>query len=265
MKVFWSFARQAFHSTAVYRFDFWLQLATTFLLMYSAHWIWTTLYTQSPGAFGSSLGQMVTYGVLGMALQNILHPGGGPQRYMAAQVRIGAIDLDLVKPLDFHLHMLARYSGETLFRFLVQSTPALLVGYLWLGLQPPHDAPAALLFALSLVLGYLVLFSLNFLIGLLAVVALDIRNINWAYNAVIGFLAGQMVPLWLLPRAIGALAEILPFKSIYYVPMSIYIGRVEGPAAWQALGFQAVWLVLLVLAGRLGWGRVQARLVVQGG
>lgn len=265
MKVFWSFARQAFHSTAVYRFDFWLRLVTTFLLMYAAHWVWTTLYTQSPGAFGVSLPQMVTYGVLGMALQTILHPGYGPQAYIATQVRIGAIDLDLVKPLDFHLHMLARNAGETLFRFSVQSVPTLLVGYLLLGLQPPRGAQAALLFALSLALGYLVLFSLNFLIGLLAVVTLDIRNINWAYNALIGFLAGQMVPLWLFPRAINALAELLPFKSIYYIPMSIYIGRLQGLAAWQALGFQAVWLVLLVLAGRWGWGRVHARLVVQGG
>ena len=61
MKTFWAFARQHFHATAIYRLDFWLRVASTPILMYGMRSIWTTLYTQRPGAFGISLQQMVTY------------------------------------------------------------------------------------------------------------------------------------------------------------------------------------------------------------
>jgi ABC-2 type transport system permease protein len=74
-----------------------------------------------------------------------------------------------------------------------------------------------------------------------------------------------MVPLWLFPGLIGALAEALPFKSIFYIPMSIYIGRFAGAAVVTAIGFQLLWLGLLILFSRWVWSRVHARLVIQGG
>lgn len=265
MKIFWSFARQAFYNTAIYRFEFWLQLVSVFFMMYSVYWIWNILYTQSPKAFGVTLEQMVTYGVLGMALETIFHPGRGPQTYMATQVRSGAIDTDLIKPIDFHIHMLARNFGETLFRFGTLAVPALIIGYLFLDFRLPAGPVNGILFAFSLVLGYLVLFSLNFLLGMLAVVTLDIRSISWSYNALVRFFAGQMVPLWLFPGYIATLADILPFKSIYFIPMSIYIGKLSGSSAMESIIFQLIWLSILMLIGRLAWIRVHAKLVVQGG
>jgi len=263
MKIFWSFTRQAFHNTVIYRFEFWLRLVSAFLWMYSIQWVWRTLYTQRPGAFGVSLEQMVTYGVLGMVLETFLDVG--PEWYMATQVRSGAIDTDLMKPLDFHVHMLARSTGEMLFSLGVISIPALLIGYTLFDLQLPPDVSTGLLFGISLVLGYLVLFHLGFLLGSLALVTLDIRSISWAYYSLVSFFAGQMVPLWLFPQFLRVLAEALPFKSVYYIPMSIYIGTFTGAAALQAIAFQAVWAVVLLLISRWAWSRVRARLVVQGG
>ncbi len=265
MRIFWSFARQAFHNAAIYRFDYWLQLISVFLMMYSVHWIWTSLYSQHPAAFGVNVAQMVTYGILGMALEAIFNPGQGPQMYIATQLKTGGIDTDLAKPLDFHLHMLARNFGEILFRFGTLVLPSALIGGAFLGLQFPASPVAAGLFAVSLLLGYLVLFALNFLLGMLAVVTLDIRSISWAYNSLVRFFSGQMVPLWLFPGFLGALANVLPFRSIYAIPISIYIGKLNGSAALEALIFQSVWVIALFIVGRLAWNGVHTRLVVQGG
>jgi ABC-2 type transport system permease protein len=265
MKIFWSFARQSFHNTAVYRFDFWLQLVGTFLMMYSVYWIWKILYAQNTGAFGVSVEQMITYGALGMALETIFHPGRGPQFYMASQLKTGAIDTDLLKPLDFHVHMLARNFGELFFRFVTLSIPAVTIGIVFLDVRPPVDALHGGLFLISLLLGFLVLFSLNFLLGMLAVITLDIRSISWAYNGFVRFFSGQMVPLWLFPGFLAAAANALPFKSIYFIPISIYIGQLDTEAALQGLLFQAIWFCVLMLMGRLIWSRVHAKLVVQGG
>ena len=71
----------------------------------------------------------------------------GPEWYIATQVRTGAIDTDLMKPLDFHFHMLARSAGEVLFGLGILALPAFAMGYFLFGLQPPGDVTASLLFA----------------------------------------------------------------------------------------------------------------------
>jgi ABC-type uncharacterized transport system permease subunit len=263
MKLFWAFTRQAFHNSVVFRVEFWLRFLSIFLWMYTIQWVWRTLYTQRPGAFGVDLEQMVTYGVLGMALETFMDVG--PEWYISQQVRTGAIDTDLMKPLDFHLHMLARSTGEMLFSLSVLALPTFSIGFVFFGLQPPASLEAGLLFTVSITLGFLVLFHLGFLLGTLVLATLDIRSIAWAYYSFISFFAGQMVPLWLFPPALRAVAEVLPFKSAYYIPSSIYIGSFTGQEALQAIGFQLTWVIILTLLARWAWSRMDARLVVQGG
>lgn len=263
MKTFWAFARQNFHATAVYRLDFWLRVASTPILMYGTRWVWMTLYTQRPGAFGISLQQMVTYAVLAMAIENLFYTG--PLYYIARQVKSGAIDVDLLKPLDFHFHMLARSTGEMFFRIIVIALPAMLVGYFLFDLQLPATLQTGSLFVLAFLLGYLVNFHLDFLLGTIATVTLDIHSIDWAFQATSRFFSGQFVPLWLFPGALGILANILPFRSIFSTPLSIYAGVLKEGAMIQALGFQLLWLIILLMLSRWLWGRVQMRIVSQGG
>ncbi len=263
MKIFWSFARQTFQFIVAYRFDFFMEFVLAILRMYGIYWVWRILYTQRPGAFGVDLAQMTTYGVMGMALEMFIW--SRPQWYMANQVKSGAIDTDLMKPLDFHVYMLARSIGEMFIGIGFLGLPALLVAYIFLGVQFPPNLWAGVMFIASLVLGFLLLFHLNFLLGSLAIVALDIRHINWAYFSLVRFLGGQIVPLWLFPPFVAALAEVLPFKGTYYIPISIYIGKLTGMEAINALGFQILWLLALVLLSRLVWAMAHRRLVVQGG
>jgi len=263
MKTSWAFARQHFHTTAMYRLDFLLWSTSILILMYGTRWVWITLYTQRPGAFGVSLQQMVTYAVLSMAIENLFYTG--PPYYMAQQVRSGAIDVDLLKPLDFHFHMLARSTGEMLFRIIVLALPAMLVGYFLFDLQLPANSQSGFLFVVALLLGYLVNFHLEFLLGSIALVTLEIHSIDWAFHATSRFFSGQFVPLWLFPGVLGPLAGILPFRSIFSTPLSIYTGVLSGGSIIQAIGFQLLWLIILLIISRWLWERVQTRIVSQGG
>jgi ABC-2 type transport system permease protein len=263
MKLFLSFARQNFHALAAYRFDFLLRASSIIILMYGIRWLWITLYTEHPGAFGVSLPQMVTYGVLSMAILNLFFTG--PPYYMAQQVRTGAIDLDLLKPWDFQFHMLARSTGEMLFRVFVLALPGMLLGYFLFDLQLPANAQSGLLFVMALLLGYLVNFHLDYLLGLLAFVSIEIHSIDWALHATARFFSGQFIPLWLFPGLLGTLANVLPFRGTLFVPLAIYTGVLQGGAAVQAIGFQLSWLVVLFGVSRWLWGQIQVRIISQGG
>jgi ABC-2 type transport system permease protein len=160
--------------------------------------------------------------------------------------------------------MLARSIGETIVGGSL-ALPALIVSYFFLDVSLPTDIGTAVAFLVSLALGFLVIFHLNFMLGSLAVLTLDIRHISWAYTSTVRFFGGQMVPLWLFPPALAAIANVLPFQSTFSIPMSIYIGKITGADVFRALGFQLSWMVALVLFSRLLWTWAHRRLVVQGG
>jgi ABC-2 type transport system permease protein len=111
----------------------------------------------------------------------------------------------------------------------------------------------------------MVIFHLNFILGMLAVFTLDIRHVSWAYMSIIRFFGGQWVPLWLFPPALVVIANFLPFQSTFAIPMSIYIGKIAGADVIKALGIQFSWMVALALGSRILWTWAHRRLVVQGG
>lgn len=57
----------------------------------------------------------------------------------------------------------------------------------------------------------------------------------------------------------------MTLQAVVYTPVSIYLGRLPGQELVFALGLQAVWGIVLLLAGRWLWARAAPRLEVQGG
>jgi ABC-type uncharacterized transport system permease subunit len=78
-------------------------------------------------------------------------------------------------------------------------------------------------------------------------------------------LSGQYIPLWFYPESLQTLVFFFPFYTIFYVPMAIFSGHLNGAAAIEAVLGQAAWFIGLTLFARLIWQRVHRFLVIQGG
>ena len=259
-----AFIRNEFFNATVYRTVFWLRLVYTFLMMYSVGYVWRALYATGTGRMDWTLPQMITYAVMGVALESIMLPYYGPQSYIMEQVRKGTIEMDIMKPLDFQFYMFAKNIGSLLVRLGLLVVPSLIVAYFMFGLQLPCTG-ILLAFTLSLILAILVSFLLNYMLGLLSMVTMNIRNIFWGYNAMLRFFSGQSVPLWLFPGSLEIISTMLPFRCIYSIPMSIYIDSYQGAALWGQLGRQALWCAILFICSRLMTKRVLTKLMIQGG
>jgi len=264
MRVLYAFTRTAFHNAFIYRIHFWIRLFSIFIMMYASYSLWSILYRQIPDAFGMDLERMTTYGVLGILLMSFVDVATDTSWYIAEQVRLGTLELDLMKPLDFIFHMFCLNLGEFILLLVTNGLPGLLFAYLFLGFRLPASPQAGFAFLLSLSLGYVVFFGISFILGMLSIVTTDIRSYMWAFYSVVRFASGQAVPLWMFPPALAAIVTLLPFKDIYFVPMTIYIGAYEGSLT-GALFSQALWAVGLILISYLIWSRVQRRITVQGG
>jgi ABC-2 type transport system permease protein len=264
MKVFGRFLACYFRQNAYYRFEFVMQFVRDALMMYCYYALWNIIFDYGMGYEGAEKIQVLVYGVYGAVVTTFV-TRDGCQVYMKTRIRQGTMDADLLKPLGFQMHMLMRDLSQKAAKFVYFTLPALILFSLLTRLFFVPALTNFCLFLVSTVLAYMVLFSINFLFGILCFYTLSVENIAFCYTAVITFLSGQMVPLWIFPQWAQNIVNILPFRCIFDMPMSIYIGRLTVAEALKVIALQLVWGVVLWLLGGLAWRGVRKHVISQGG
>jgi ABC-2 type transport system permease protein len=108
-------------------------------------------------------------------------------------------------------------------------------------------------------------FLISTLVGLVAFWTLELFGFNVIVRFLSEFLSGGLVPLWFLPPWARWIAELLPFQSLAHLPLSIYVGKIEGAAISVALLKQAAWIAVLSALAWLIWKAAERKIIVQGG
>ncbi len=268
MRTFAAFLKTEQRCMGLYRADFFLKLIYGMIAMYGVRSLWTVLYAQDPAMVGRPLASMTTYAMLAVALDIVFYPSAlstAPQNYISGQVRTGRIDTDLLRPMDLQGQLFARNVGTAVFSILWLVVPAWFMGVLFLGMMLPPGFLWGAGFVVSVALSFLILFSLNFLLGMVCFATTNIKQLTMAYSGIITILSGKLIPNWLYPDWMQAVIRVLPFRCIFETPLNIYTGAVTEREIWSGLLLQAVWGVVLFLAGHLLWGRMHRHLTVQGG
>ena len=133
------------------------------------------------------------------------------------------------------------------------------------GLGLPASPTAFLRFLLSLVLGLLVMVSLNMMVYVTSLFTISGDGLRILFCSIVEVLSGQIIPLPFFPEHVQRILEWNPFASTGNVPFRIYSGNLSGAKLYQAVFLQIFWLILLNVLGRLLAARGEKRAVVQGG
>lgn len=134
-----------------------------------------------------------------------------------------------------------------------------------MGLELPPTILHGTALLISGVFSFLILFSLNFMLGMVCFATTEIRQITMAYSGILTILSGKLIPNWLYPEWMQAVIEVLPFRCIFETPLNIYTGAVGSRETIYNLLLQAAWVAVLLLLGKVMWLGVHKRLAVQGG
>ena len=76
---------------------------------------------------------------------------------------------------------------------------------------------------------------------------------------------GALIPLWFFPAELRAIADWLPFQSMLFAPIAIYLGQLTGGDTVRAIALQLLWVLALYIAVRAVWRHAMRRVVLQGG
>lgn len=200
--------------------------------------------------------------------QGLLMPVGlfGSDREMAERILTGEVAMDLSRPYDYQGWWAAVALGKAWFYVWARGLPPFLAASLVLHLRLPTGEPWVwVAFPVSVALAVGVAFTWGFLLQLTAFWIIDVRGptqIGW-FGA--QFLAGMLVPVFLFPDGLEAVARALPFVAMLQLPAEVFLGKHAGADLLAVYGHQVVWLVVLAGAGRLVLARAVRRVVVHGG
>ncbi len=165
-------------------------------------------------------------------------------------VRTGKFVTFALRPMSHRTFALGQKLGHRTLGFFLEFIPVWLV--FALVFRVPLVPAAPLWAILSIALGFLMMFLVNYAVGLLAFWFTRTDGVRALFRLCRDLLAGTLVPLSFFPGAVQKLMLVLPFQFITYVPVRVFLGRYElagltlslpAVVGLQALAVAAMWAV----------------------
>ncbi|MBR4579793.1 MAG: ABC-2 family transporter protein [Lachnospiraceae bacterium] len=185
---------------------------------------------------------------------------------MGRAIQSGKIVLDLLKPVSYTQYLLFRLEGGNLCGFVFTFIPTFIIVQI-ITKGAIHMGINILFYLASALLGMLINFAIDFIIGTVCLYTQSIWGINIMKEVVVLFLSGATVPLAFFPPVLKSIALFLPFHSIYNTPLTFLTkGQELGLGqSFMLLGEQLFWVVILLVIGKIFWKLSERIITVNGG
>lgn len=261
MKPYLTYFQKSFKQSTAYRATVWLQIVAAIVSVLVQVSVWRSLI--GAGAVnGITLGDMITYVIINAIMLAFTLK---PVNDVDARLRSGDISIDLLRPIQYPLLVLADQLGRAAFRLIFVAIPVIAVSGMMFDFSFPPSLVSAMSFPLTVVFALLISFGIGYLIALLSFWFLTTFHFSWAIGGLITLFSGSFLPLWFFPDRWEMVARLLPFQFLGFVPAAVWLGQIRGEelVRTSALGF--VWTVVLLLTAHALWNKATRQLVIQGG
>ena len=267
MRKYLSFFRMRFLAGLQYRAAAWAGISTQFawggmtILMYWA------FFRNDPNAFPMSFRELSSYIWLQQAFLAMFMTWFFDNEIFE-NITSGSICYELCRPCDLYSMWFVKNMTIRLSRVVLRCLPILLVAAFLpdpFGVRLPAGPAAALLFPVSMLLGFLVLIAFSMLIYISAFYTISPMGIRILTASILEFLCGALVPIPFFPDWLQPALYALPFASMQSAPFLVYIGHFTTAEAIQVILTQLIWFAVLYLIGRIWIKQALKRVVVFGG
>ncbi|MGW5362991.1 ABC transporter permease [Actinopolymorpha pittospori] len=174
--------------------------------------------------------------------------------FLARDIRLGKLSSWMVRPASLLLNFVANNLSEK-----VMKTFALLpmIGVLWWVFHDSMHFPAGgghlTLFATSVVLAAVLVFTIDILVASLAFWMDDVAALHQARQLIANVLSGSIVPLALMPDWSRGFVDIQPFRYTVSFPVEILAGDLSGAELLTGMSVQLGYVLVFGVFARLVW------------
>ena len=200
--------------------------------------------------------------VLSLCLSNVYRFN---DEFIEKKLKDVTIANEFLKPVSFRGRILSENLGENFFNICFNFLPVCLIASFFSNVQKPSSIEGFILFIISAILGYLILWQMSFIVQALAFWMYRVWGIATIKDVVIYIFSGAAIPLWFIPNWVLNFIKLTPFDLIYFTPVKLYLGQITShDFAWN-IGRQALWILILYVIGDILWKCGEKKVVVQGG
>lgn len=268
LSIYLPFTKNVIKDSLAYKGTFYLMLVCKILSVFITYYLWKVIFDSSgSGIIGNFTRiEMITYIFMSFVCSNIVIINMTTK--IGNDVTDGSIAINLIKPISYKIKLLSESVGEMLYKFIIPSI------FIWIGVEVykiynmqnySFSIKNTIFFIISSVLGFLVYFLFEFCFGMLAFYTTYVWGMEIIKGGIMTFLTGQLIPLTFFSDAIQKIFEFLPFSSMNYIPVMMYLGKISNSEVAYTLIKQVIWIVILQLFSSWLWKKVIKRISILGG
>lgn len=268
LNIYTPFAESVIKDNLAYKGTFYLYVVCKILGVFISYYLWKAIFLSSSKDVlgGFTRQEMITYIFMSFVCSNMV--------YISITTKIGndvvdgSIAINLIKPINYKLKLLSESIGELVYKFIVPSL------FMWIGLEiyrvgslglSVTSIKNVLPFLISSLFSFILYFLFEFCFGMLAFYSTYVWGMEIIKNSILSFLTGQLIPLTFFPGVIQRIFDFMPFSSMNYIPVMIYMGKITGRELLFSMGRQVLWILILELLSCILWRKVIRRISVMGG
>lgn len=253
-------ARTSISNSMVYTANF---IAGTFffaLIIFIFLQLWEAISVHNGSMEGYTVNKLVWYYIIA---EMVILSKSEVFQTMNEEIRGGGIAYKLNKPYNFVLYQLSEGMGQIAVRLMMNLPVGLLLGFIYVGGLDGFKLISLPIVILSVVMGILLNFFMDALIGMTSFWTEDNMAFFWIAQK-LSFVLGLFLPLEFLPRAIREIALYLPFSYIAYAPARL-LTSFSPETVVNIIPVQVFYTVLFAALSALVYSRGVKKLNVNGG
>ena len=221
----------------------------------------------SNGKLPMPLNQLVSYTWLVQALLALIFLWK-KDRELIQSIKNGDIAYEFLRPQDLYFMWLARFLGDRISATILRFIPVILVAIFLpmpFTLKLSTNILLTLLSILAIILAGILASILSLLFHIICLFTIDDRGVVNMFMVTSDVLSGLTIPILFFPKYLQKLSNILPFRYITDFPLRLYVGNIHISEGLIGILIQIIWIILLILLGKLLVHKASKRIVVQGG
>lgn len=267
LRIYKPFTRAGLLELVAYRVNFIFFLLGEIMKCFVMFFVWKAVFDSSSEntIYGFSYDNMVVYLFITFLCGYLTYSDGS--YVIGKEILDGSIAMRMIKPVDFDMCFLFQELGGKIVQMMIVFLPITVgvEGYRWITNGAfMLDIPMFLLYFLSIILAYVMNFFFSVTYGFLAFYLKNLWGTDIIKGVIVGFLSGATVPLAFM-GGFGTVLGYLPFASLSYTPVMIYMGMYSSSEILLYMGLQLMWLLVFLIISKLVLRSAMKRLVVHGG
>lgn len=250
LRKYWHVVNIGIQNTLVYRVNFLFRSVFALIPLMAVIFLWRAVYAGKQGEggiSGYSLAEMISYYLL-ITIVDALTGVTEDDWQIAADIRDGAINQFLLKPINYMAYRLCLFfSGRIIYTVVAFLPVMLFILNQREFFVPPADWTMFPVFLFSMLLTALLQFFISYTMAMLAFWVLEVSTFIFILFAFEYIAGGHLFPIDILPPVLAQILKFTPFPYQLFFPATVYLGRVEGAELWTGLAIQFFWVLFFFL------------------